>query len=236
MSVNNVPLCLGHAVAARGRLLRRGLRMSSFRGDVLALLREPLMPDRRRPDGAKREPAGAPAAADPSPEIPPAAASAPAGDAPLAGPAEAPQAALPPLEVDIEAALTILAENPAFAKVTYDDLLALGRQGRKRRVLEGRVLVWQGDRCERVYLLVNGTARMERPRKHRAPVVSNFGPGEVVGAVGLLHGGRYTATVTALEDQQVLELTREDVGGLFREHPSLRPAFQRILHSRLALQ
>lgn len=207
--------------------------MGSFEGNVLQLLKEPFTPE-PGPDG--RHPR---VAAELQAERPPAASE----EAPLASdvtqpppsvePHPAPQ---PPLEADVEAALATLAGNPAFAKVGHDDLMAVAQHGRRRRVLEGHVLVRQGQPADRVYMLLSGSARMERPRKWRDPVVSRFEPGEVVGAVGLLYGGRYTATVSALEDQRVLELARDDVARLFRQHPALKPAFRRILHSRVMLQ
>src|SRR5579862_7813029 len=114
MLVNNVPLCLGHSVAARGRLVRRGLTLSSFKGDVLQLLKEPFTPD-SPPDGS-----GPTSRAESQPALPTAA----TAEAPLEAetvdsrpPAEPQPPPQPPLEADMEAALATLAANPAFAKV-----------------------------------------------------------------------------------------------------------------------
>lgn len=141
----------------------------------------------------------------------------------------------PGLDPQVQAALTALASNPAFRNVTPEDLLAIGRRGRRRRILQGSELVRAGERADRVFLLLDGAAELKRPRGGNG-FSAQLHMGEIVGAVGLLHGGSYTATVTALDDQQVLELGSKEVQELLEEHPALRPAFRSILRRRAALQ
>jgi signal-transduction protein with cAMP-binding, CBS, and nucleotidyltransferase domain len=135
---------------------------------------------------------------------------------------------------EVTRALQLLGENPAFAGVTSWHLSALGRRGRKRLFMAGSILMDKGDSSDRLYFLLKGVVQVERPAAGALPALSaELGPGDIVGEVGLLHGHRHTATVTALEDLRVLEINKDDLQAVFHEDHALLLAFLRMVHHRL---
>jgi CRP-like cAMP-binding protein len=55
----------------------------------------------------------------------------------------------------------------------------------------------------------------------RETIVATFGPGEIVGEVGVLVGEAYPATAQALEPTVTLSLARTEYVALVRRHPDL---------------
>lgn len=125
-------------------------------------------------------------------------------------------------------------EHPAFAGISPGELQELARQGRKRTILSGTVLMDKGDDSDRLYLLLKGSVGVERPAAGLIPELSaTLGPGDIVGEVGFLHGATHSAVVTAWDDLHVLEFSRQDVRAVLKEHDELRLAFMRMVHHRL---
>ncbi|HVA85394.1 MAG TPA: MFS transporter [Candidatus Saccharimonadales bacterium] len=138
----------------------------------------------------------------------------------------------PPLPY--EAALARVAGLPIFAGVSPARLeMAIARLV-PRRVTAGETIVREGDPADRFYVIVDGRFRVAQrdpqpvaargatrrvgaadEAEPAAGAVANaavdrqlrdMGPDEVFGEIGLLHGSRRTATVTALTDGQLLTL------------------------------
>jgi len=105
-----------------------------------------------------------------------------------------------------EAALARVAALPIFAGVSPARLeLAVSRL-RPRPVTAGETIVCQGDPADRFYVIVAGRFRVTQQEGSVERKLREMGPDEVFGEIGLLHGGRRTATVTALTDGQLLSL------------------------------
>jgi len=128
----------------------------------------------------------------------------------------------------------MLAKHAAFSKLEQEQLEALGRRGRKRLIASGTIIMDKGDESKHMYLLLKGSMRVERHARGKVPhLVANLSRGEIVGEVGLLHGALHSSTVRAVDEVVALELTKREVQQAFREHPSLREAFMRMIHHRL---
>ena len=67
----------------------------------------------------------------------------------------------------------------------------------------------------------------------RETILATFGPGQIVGEVGVLVGDVYPATAQALEPTVTLSLRRDDYVELVRTHPELAWALIRELGRRL---
>lgn len=81
-----------------------------------------------------------------------------------------------------------------------------------------RRIMSQGDRGAEMFVLVSGTARVERA----GALVSDVGPGDVLGEIALLDGGPRTATVTLTKDSRLLVLARREFQTLLDEFPDVR--------------
>ena len=74
------------------------------------------------------------------------------------------------------------------------------------------------------YLIATGQAEVTRDGKR----IAQLGPGDVVGELSLIDGGRRSATVTATTDLEVLELDREDLFALMKKAP---PVVRKLLEA-----
>ncbi|MGH2382757.1 MAG: Crp/Fnr family transcriptional regulator [Candidatus Limnocylindria bacterium] len=81
-----------------------------------------------------------------------------------------------------------------------------------------RRLMSQGERGAEMFVLVSGTARVERDGEVLADRVA----GEVLGEIALLDGGPRTATVTLTEASRLLVLARREFQALLEEFPEVR--------------
>lgn len=81
-----------------------------------------------------------------------------------------------------------------------------------------RLLMTQGQHGWEMFVLVSGSARIERDGQS----LGERGPGEVLGEIALLDGGPRTATVTLSEPSRLLVLARREFQALMDEFPEIR--------------
>ncbi len=81
-----------------------------------------------------------------------------------------------------------------------------------------RLLMAQGDQGSEMFILVSGSARVERDGQP----LGERGPGEVLGEIALLDGGPRTATVTLAEPSRLLVVARREFQVLMDEFPEIR--------------
>lgn len=93
----------------------------------------------------------------------------------------------------------------------------------------GSVLTREGQLGGLAYVLVDGSVRATR----KGRTLGTLGAGDVVGELSLIDGGPRTATVTALDDVRVLELSREDFRRLLAHSPRFAVNLLRALAHRV---
>jgi CRP/FNR family cyclic AMP-dependent transcriptional regulator len=81
-----------------------------------------------------------------------------------------------------------------------------------------KVLMTQGDHGQEMFVMVSGSARIERDGR----TLKQCGGGEVIGEIALLDGGPRTATVTLAEPSRLLVLARREFQTLMDEFPEIR--------------
>jgi CRP-like cAMP-binding protein len=81
-----------------------------------------------------------------------------------------------------------------------------------------RRIMTQGDRGAEMFVMVSGSARIERDGES----LGERGAGEVLGEIALLDGGPRTATVTLTEPSRMLVLARREFRELMDEFPEVR--------------
>jgi CRP-like cAMP-binding protein len=92
----------------------------------------------------------------------------------------------------------------------------------------GERVVNQGDFAFELFVIVEGTARVEQDGE----VVATLGPGELCGEIGLLLTGRRTAAIVAETPMIVLAMFEQTFRALCREHPELGDAVHRQSRGR----
>lgn len=111
------------------------------------------------------------------------------------------------------------------------------RFGRREHVRAGAVIVREGDVIEHVHVIEAGQAEVVlRDPKGRAQVLAVLGPGDSIGEMGFLTGGRASSTVMAVTELDLVSFTHQDMNNLVRSHPELERALGRVVALRLARQ
>jgi CRP-like cAMP-binding protein len=85
-------------------------------------------------------------------------------------------------------------------------------------VKAGERLIHQGERGDRLFLILSGELQVVDDRDRDRPIrLAQEGPGEVVGEISLLTGEVRTASVCASKDSELLSLSRAALDDLARE-------------------
>ena len=88
----------------------------------------------------------------------------------------------------------------------------------------------QGDFAYELFVIVDGTARVEQD----GDVVATLGPGELCGEIGLLLTGRRTAAIVAETPMVLLAMFEQTFRALCREHPELADLMHRQSRGRFS--
>ncbi len=95
-----------------------------------------------------------------------------------------------------------------------------------RKVPADTVIFKQGEAGDAVYILASGRLRATVSSDVEAgPFISEMKAGDIVGEMALLTGQTRTATVTAIEDCELLRLGKPVFDRLIQDHPDLITAF-----------
>lgn len=97
-----------------------------------------------------------------------------------------------------------LRRSPLFAGMSASEVARFIRQARPEHLSRGTVLIREGDDGDRFYVCVAGKLGVTQGDR----ALAELGPGSYVGEMALLSGGPRVATVTALDETDVLSLDR----------------------------
>jgi CRP/FNR family transcriptional regulator, cyclic AMP receptor protein len=106
---------------------------------------------------------------------------------------------------------------PLFAACTTKDLEKLSRAGDDITVPAGHVIVDQGQMGREAFVIISGTATVQRNGKK----VANLGPGAVIGELSLLDHGPRTATVTTDTESELFVLDQRHFAAVIDEVPAI---------------
>jgi NADH dehydrogenase len=96
------------------------------------------------------------------------------------------------------------------------------------------VIVREGDRADRLYVIVDGEVEVVREGAPReTPPLIVLGPGDSFGEIALVKGGARTATVRSRTPVNVLTMERDTFQALFAHVPQVRRVFERVVEDRL---
>jgi CRP/FNR family transcriptional regulator, cyclic AMP receptor protein len=110
-----------------------------------------------------------------------------------------------------------------FAVLTEDDRRRLHSVMRRRRFRRHEVVCHQGDPGDSLHVVVKGrfVATVTSASTGLTAAVNLFGPDSIFGELALLDGSARSATITAVEPAETLELKRPDFEALLGEHPAV---------------
>jgi MFS family permease len=130
----------------------------------------------------------------------------------------------------------ILMTVPAFAALP-STLRTWALQRMERQIMPASaVLMRQGERGDRLYVLAEGRARVDIANEQGIVSSKELDAGQVIGEIALLHDVPRTATVTALTPLVAYSLSREDVSELQARAAEFRESLLEMANSRLEYQ
>ncbi len=128
-----------------------------------------------------------------------------------------------------DAYLDHLATVPLFAACSRKDLQTIARASDEVRVEQGRMLVEEGQPGHEAFVIMEGTARVERS----GTTVVELGPGDYFGELALLDGGPRTASVVAATPMTLLVLGQREFSGAIDAVPGLAHKLLAALAARV---
>lgn len=121
-----------------------------------------------------------------------------------------------------------------FAGLGSADWEALAERAVRLTFSRGKELLAQGERGDRLLILVEGTARVVMLTANGREIVLAYAdPGAVLGEIALLDGGERTASVVATSAGTALQLGRNALKDFVAEHPEFGWQMMRQLANRL---
>jgi CRP-like cAMP-binding protein len=131
-------------------------------------------------------------------------------------------------------AADLLAQSALFAPLSEEERLELARRFFPHQYEKDEYLFWEGEPAEWLVFVAEGQVKMiKHSESGRETILATFGPGQIVGEVGVLVGEVYPATAQALEPASTLSIRRGEYVELVRRHPELAWALIQELGRRL---
>lgn len=121
--------------------------------------------------------------------------------------------------------VSLLAGVDLFAAVPLSVLASLAAVMEVRDLPSGAVLVAEGDPGDALFVVVDGSLRIETGGR----LLGTTGPGGVIGELALLDPAPRSASAIAVEDTRVLALARDDFELVLADHPQLSEGVIRYL-------
>lgn len=96
----------------------------------------------------------------------------------------------------------------------------------------GDVILREGDPGDTMYLLMDGTVRVETRGPSGTIQLAELGRGACVGEVSVLSGGPRTATVTAITPVTAVIFARHRIHRILDAHPKVRALLDTLVEAR----
>jgi CRP/FNR family cyclic AMP-dependent transcriptional regulator len=128
----------------------------------------------------------------------------------------------------------ILRKTPLFASLTEVEMKALAARTARKRFQKDEQLFAEGDPCTGMYFVADGKIRIFKlSPSGREQILAMEGPGSSFAELPVFDGGNYPAAASALENTEVLFISRKDFQNLCREHPDVGLKVIAVVGSRL---
>jgi hypothetical protein len=115
------------------------------------------------------------------------------------------------------ARIAAISAVPLFQHLTYRERVAVLAIAQSRVYEAGATIVEQGTIGSEMFLIVDGSAVVERDRR----TIATLGAGGHFGEMAIVDNGARSATVRARTRTDVLTIAQAEINGLMREDPSL---------------
>lgn len=128
----------------------------------------------------------------------------------------------------------VLAKTPLFSNLSPEELRLLAGHAVRRHLAQGELLFSEGDPCKGLHIIASGRLRIFKSSvSGREQVLAVEGPGGSVAELPIFDGAPYPASVSAIEDAEILFLSRDDFRKFCLAHPEVALKLLAVVGARL---
>jgi len=121
-----------------------------------------------------------------------------------------------------------------FAGLTEPEMQSLSARAVRKLYDDGELVFSEGEPCEGFYVVLAGKIRIFKTSANgREQVLAIEGPGSSVAELPVFDGGRYPASVAAIEPSEMIFISRKDFQAFCLEHPQVALKVLAVVGSRL---
>ena len=123
---------------------------------------------------------------------------------------------------------------PLFSELEEEELQLLLLRIQVKALQEGSLICQEGEPGDSLFIIGSGEAAVTKPRQAgKETWVRNLSAGDFFGEFGFFTDRRRHATVKALSDCEILEISRADLNQLIRRHPRVKEVLQNLFKQRV---
>ncbi|MCH7484708.1 MAG: cyclic nucleotide-binding domain-containing protein [Chloroflexi bacterium] len=123
----------------------------------------------------------------------------------------------------------LLKSVPIFSELGRGDLSRLAKLMVARTIKAGDAVIEENDQAAGFFIVSSGKLEAERQGK----TLATYGSGDFFGEMALFEGFPRSATVRAVEDSELLAMTRWDFTAELKNHPQIALGMLPVLVRRL---
>jgi CRP-like cAMP-binding protein len=128
----------------------------------------------------------------------------------------------------------MLQNVPLFAELGKKDLGRVAKIMVPRSAAAGEVIIKENDQAAGFFIITSGKVEVIRgDGTPQAEVLNTLGPGDFFGEMALFEGFPRVATVKAVEDTELMAMTRWDFTAEMKNHPQIAVSMLPVLVKRL---
>ncbi len=129
---------------------------------------------------------------------------------------------------------TALSAVSLFSGLSANELRLLAAHAVRKRFVQVELLFSEGDPCGGLHIIARGKLRIFKSLPSgREQVLAVEGPGGSVAELPVFDGGPYPASVSAVEESQILFISRDDFRRFCLEHPEVALKMLAVVGARL---
>ena len=110
---------------------------------------------------------------------------------------------------------------PLFSDLTPNEFVEVAIMLVRRQEKAGNVIVQEGAAGDSMFIVSTGEVIASRNKDGQLIKLAELGDGDFFGEMAILSGEPRTATVTAVKNTELLELTRADLQKICSRHPEV---------------
>jgi CRP/FNR family transcriptional regulator, cyclic AMP receptor protein len=134
----------------------------------------------------------------------------------------------------IPAIIATLQATQLFSALDSSEITVFAERTVIRRFPAGELLFSEGEPCAGLYVVAAGRVRIfKTSQSGREQILAIEGPGSSIAELPVFDGGPYPASVAAVEDAQVLFVSRNDFRACCLEHPEVSLKVLQVVGMRL---